>query len=72
MGKTKAQASRANKVQRIAKQALLSPYFAYFETMPSKQSKEFINVSLPKVLTSMNLYLNQVASEVDHEPVAKR
>lgn len=52
--------------------ALLSPYFTYFETMPSKNSKDFVNITLTRSLASINVFLKQVASESDHEPEMKR
>lgn len=70
MGKTKSQSKP--KVQRIAKQALLSPYFSYFETMPSNQSKHFVNSVLPQIIVSLKNHLELTAADHDCEPPTKR
>lgn len=60
------------KVARNTKFALLSPYHSYFETMPSKNSKDLINTTLVDILSRMLAYLESIVSESDCEPVAKR
>lgn len=55
MGKTKKQqASSQAKVSKILKLSLMSPFFTYFETMPSKHSKDFVNNTLSKAIPTMH------------------
>lgn len=60
------------KVARNTKFALLSPYYSYFETMPSKNSKDLIGKTLVQALRNMLTYLESVASDSDCEPASKR
>ena len=64
MGKTKEQKQNQNKEKKIAKlnkYSLLSPYFTYFETMPSNNTKIFVNKTLPDMLEN-------IADQGEYEP----
>lgn len=71
MGKTKAQQAKSTaKVSKILKLSIQSPYFSYFETMPSKNSKDFVNGTLSQSIPLMHQYLLQRDDEL--EPESKR
>lgn len=73
MGKTKTQkAYEKNKVQKIVKYSLMSPYFTYYETMPSKNSKDFVNNTFTEALKSISEYQSIIVEDKDCEPNAKR
>jgi len=61
------------KQPKIVKLSLLSPFFTYFETMPSKPSKDFVNNTLSQALLATQQHIHQLtASEAQLEPTAKR
>ena len=51
---------------------MLSPFFSYFETMQSKNSKDFVNNTLVDSLPAMQRYIQSITDESDHEPNGKR
>jgi hypothetical protein len=54
MGKSNAtKAAETSKVAKNTKFSLLSPYFAYYETVPSKNSKDFVTSGLVSTLNKM-------------------
>jgi len=59
-------------VARNTKFSLLSPYFSYFETMPSKNSKDLVQKTLLSSLEAMQVHLESVVSKSDCEPATKR
>lgn len=63
MGKTKKQQQAAPKVNKITKVSLQSPFFTYFESMPSKNSKDFLNSLLPNTLQEIAHALEQKSIE---------
>lgn len=56
----------------MLKYSLQSPYFNYFETMPSKNSKDFVNTTLVQALQRINEFSNVIIQDKDAEPQTKK
>ena len=72
MGKTKGQNAPQEKIKKMLKYSLQSPYFNYYETMPSKNSKNFVNITLVQALYRINEFSNIIIQDKDTEPQTKK